>query len=41
MQDPQLFAANWGNLWKAISDLPDYESSIKGRVIVDLVNEAR
>jgi hypothetical protein len=32
MLNPALFAANWGNLWRTIAELPGYEQHIKGRV---------
>lgn len=40
MQDPELFATNWGNLWRAIQELPNYSCCLAGRIIADLVNEA-
>lgn len=39
--DPALFAANWGGLWGALKQLPGYEANVKGRVVADLINEAR
>lgn len=41
MKDPALFAANWGALWADIKQLPDYDTLLAGRVVADLVNEAR
>lgn len=40
VQDPALFAKNWGNLWRIISGLPEYRNYMQGRVFVDLINEA-
>jgi hypothetical protein len=33
MLNPALFAANWGNLWRTIAELPGYEQHIKGRIL--------
>jgi hypothetical protein len=33
MLNPALFAANWGNLWRTIAELPGYEENIKGRIL--------
>jgi hypothetical protein len=33
MLNPALFAANWGNLWRTIAELPGYEEHIKGRIL--------
>lgn len=32
MQNPALFAANWGNLWRMITELRGYQEHMKGRV---------
>lgn len=32
MLSPALFAGNWGNLWRIITELPDYPISLRGRV---------
>lgn len=34
-------ATNWANLLRMFKDLPEYEALIKGRLFVDVVNEAR
>ena len=36
---PAMFQRNWGNLWAAITDLPSYQSALKGRVLLDLLSE--
>jgi hypothetical protein len=41
VKDPALFAKNWGNLWAALAARSAYVASLKGRVIADLINEAR
>lgn len=42
MLDPAAFAANWGRLWAALAGLGAvYQQQLRGRVIADLVNEAR
>lgn len=33
MLNPALFAANWGNLWRTIAELPGYADNIKGRIL--------
>jgi hypothetical protein len=32
MADPNMLASNWGNLWRAMSELPAYRRHLKGRV---------
>ena len=41
VEDPSLLAANWGALWRALKALPNYDSRLRGRVVADVVNEAR
>jgi hypothetical protein len=37
--DARLFAANWGNLWRALAARPAYAAKLRGRVLPDLLNE--
>eukprot|EP00877_Chromochloris_zofingiensis_P013123 jgi/Chrzof1/8064/UNPLg00109.t1 len=37
--DPQQFKNSWYNLWRQVRALPDYDASLQGRVILDLMNE--
>lgn len=37
----QLLARNWGTLWQALTDLPEYKEHMLGRVFPDLANEPR
>jgi hypothetical protein len=37
--DAQLFANNWGNLWRSLVALPSYATKLRGRVFPDLLNE--
>jgi hypothetical protein len=39
MPHGQLLARNWGTLWKALTDLPEYKEHMSGRVFPDLANE--
>jgi hypothetical protein len=39
--DPALLAKNWGALWVALAARDSYATSLKGRVVADLINEAR
>lgn len=39
VQNSQLLAHNWGNLWRALSDLPQYKQHMSGRVFPDFLNE--
>lgn len=36
---PGIFQRNWANLWAAITDLPVYSTSLKGRILLDLLSE--
>jgi hypothetical protein len=40
MSDPALLARNWGNLWRMMTELPQW-NLMRGRVFADLVNEPR
>jgi aryl-phospho-beta-D-glucosidase BglC (GH1 family) len=35
----EAFVGNWTQLWRAVSCLPNFESGLRGRVFVDLLNE--
>lgn len=41
LTEPTLLAQNWGNLWRMITDQPGYKEHMSGRIMPDLVNEAR
>lgn len=41
VQNSQLLAHSWGNLWRALTDLPQYEEHMSGRVFPDFENEPR
>lgn len=41
MQNPEVLAQNWGNLWKTLTDIPAYKDNLAGRIFPDLVNEPR
>jgi hypothetical protein len=41
LKDPALFAANWGALYQAFKDDGLFAERVQGRIIADLVNEAR
>lgn len=32
MANPALFSANWGNLWRMVTELPGYSQKLRGRV---------
>ena len=36
---PLIFQRNWANLWAAVTDLPSYNSTLRARVLLDLLNE--
>ncbi|KAK9846255.1 hypothetical protein WJX81_000135 [Elliptochloris bilobata] len=36
---PDVFARNWANLWTAITEVPTFNSTLRGRVMLDLFNE--
>lgn len=35
----QLLGRNWGNLWRMLTELPEYKEHMSGRVFPDLANE--
>lgn len=37
----QLLGRNWGNLWRMLTELPEYKEHLAGRVFPDLANEPR
>lgn len=39
LSDPDTFARKWSSLWHAITCLPNYHSDLKGRLLLDLLNE--
>eukprot|EP00878_Enallax_costatus_P033161 GHUV01036555.1.p1 GENE.GHUV01036555.1~~GHUV01036555.1.p1 ORF type:complete len:425 (+),score=93.87 GHUV01036555.1:481-1755(+) len=39
VENPQLLAQNWGNLWRILTDIPAYKDYMAGRIFPDLVNE--
>lgn len=39
LSDPDTFARKWYGLWTAITCLPNYLSDLKGRLLLDLLNE--
>lgn len=39
MEQPQLLAQNWGNLWRMLVELPEYKEHLSGRIFPDLANE--
>lgn len=40
LTQPGLLAKNWGNLWRMLTQLPNWPL-MRGRVFPDLVNEPR
>lgn len=38
---PKVLAYNWGALWRMLTDLPQWEGAMKGRVFPDILNEPR
>ncbi|CAK0782947.1 hypothetical protein CVIRNUC_006142 [Coccomyxa viridis] len=36
---PAIFLRNWANLWASISDLPGFNTTLKGRIMLDLISE--
>lgn len=41
VENPELLARNWGNLWRILTDIPAYKEFMAGRIFPDLVNEPR
>lgn len=41
VENPQLLAQNWGNLWRILTDIPAYKEYMAGRIFPDVVNEPR
>ena len=39
LSDPDTFSKKWVTLWTALTCLPNYSSDLKGRVLLDLLNE--
>jgi hypothetical protein len=39
LSDPDTFAKKWWMLWTAITCLPNYQTDLKGRILLDLLNE--
>lgn len=39
LSDPDIFARQWYGLWSAFTCLPNYQSDLKGRVLLDLLNQ--
>jgi hypothetical protein len=39
LSDADTFARKWWTLWTAITCLPNYTTDLKGRVLLDLLNE--
>lgn len=39
LNDPETFAKKWRYLWAAFNCLPGFDSNLKGRVFLDLLNE--
>ena len=37
LSDPDTFAKKWWMLWTAITCLPNYQTDLKGRILLDLV----
>lgn len=36
MIDPNVLASNWGNFWRILSELPEYQQHLKGRVFAGI-----
>lgn len=39
LASPEVYAANWLQLWRALTALPDWETALRGRVWLDVFNE--
>jgi hypothetical protein len=39
VQNPALFAQNWSNFWRILSEIPAYKQHMQGRIFPDLINE--
>lgn len=39
LRDPGVFASKWRSLWSAFNCLPNFSSDLRGRVLLDLLNE--
>eukprot|EP00878_Enallax_costatus_P046652 GHUV01056898.1.p1 GENE.GHUV01056898.1~~GHUV01056898.1.p1 ORF type:complete len:373 (+),score=85.73 GHUV01056898.1:368-1486(+) len=39
LRDPNIFANKWRSLWSAFTCLPNFSTDIKGRILLDLLNE--
>lgn len=39
LSDADTFAKKWYTLWAALTCLPNYQTDLKGRLLLDLLNE--
>jgi len=37
--DPKVFVQKWRDLWLSITRMPDFTKNLKGRVLIDIMNE--